>query len=215
MKENEDYALVLNQILTRDNVNIANVIGTERFTLLNIILNEDVQLTKQSKILISKESEEVKKVNNRLSYNDLSNEEKKELENAVHSIIIRNEDRYVDFFNMQSKEKNQLHFLEGISRKTGSKILDEKENGDFKSFEDIEKRVGFIDDCENLIAKRVLYELIELPQKKNKTSYLFVNAKYKTSKKTPEYDSFKEDDSFFIEKLKKEGVLKQLGKKIN
>ena len=110
----------------------------------------------------------------------------------------------------------QLHFLDGISRKAGTKIVSEREKKDFESFEDINKRVSFIDDSEELIFKRVFYELTE-PKKKNENQvYLFVNIKYKQSKKPkePKLDDFEKSDKFFIEKLKKEGLLEKSGKLI-
>ena len=216
MSRNEDYGIVLSWKLTKDNVNTGNIVGTDKFTLISIELNEGIELNPQDKILITKDSEEVKKQNRRLSYDDLSNDEQKELETAIHTIIITNEDRYVKFFNEQSKEGTQLHILDGISRKDSIKILDEKErNGDFESFEDINKRISFIDDSEDLIAKRVLYELSELNKvKKGRPVFLFTVVKRSTKREVQSLDEFEEDDSFFIEKLKKEGLLEKEGKKI-
>ena len=216
MSNNEDYGIVLSQKITKDNVNTATVMGTNKFTLINLELNEDVELKAQDKILITKDSDIVKKQNHRLSYDDLSNEEQMEAEKAIHSIVIANENKYVSFFNKQSKDGSQLHLLDGISRKNSMKILDEKElNGDFESFDDINKRVSFIDDSEDLIAKRVLYELSELYKvKKGRPTYLFATVKRSSKKDVLELDEFEDDDSFFIEKLKKEGLIKKEGKRI-
>ena len=175
MNENENYALVLGQIKTKDNKNTANVVGTERFTLLHIELKEGVDVNPQDKILLTKHSDEVEKINYRISYDNLSNSEKEELNRAIHRIILTDEKKYVHFFNRQSRDRMQLHFLDGISRKAGTKIVSEREKKDFESFEDINKRVSFIDDSEELIFKRVFYELTE-PKKKNENQvYLFVN----------------------------------------
>ncbi|WP_297980247.1 DUF655 domain-containing protein [uncultured Methanobrevibacter sp.] len=216
MSDNEDYGLILSQKVSKDNNNIANVVGTNKFTLINIELNENIDLKAQDKILLTKDSKEVKKLNHRLSYDDLSKEEQKELDKAIHSIVISNENKYVKFFNNQSKDGTKLHFLDGISRKLGSKILDEKElNGDFKSFEDIDERISFIEDSENLIAKRVLYEISELNKiRKGRPSYLFTVVKRSNKKETQELDQFEDDDSFFIEMLKKEGLIEKEGRKI-
>ena len=213
---NEDYGIVLSWKITKDNANTAVVMGTNRFTLMNIELNEGVKLKAQEKILMTKDSAELKKKNNNLSYDDLSNAEQIEAEKAIHSIIIANEDRYVDFFNKQSKDGSQLHLLEGISRKNSMKIIEEKDlNGDFESFEDIDKRVSFIEDSEDLIANRVLYELRELNKvKKGRPTYLFASVKRSTKKEVLELDEFEDDDSFFIEKLKREGLLEQEGRRI-
>ena len=216
MSKNEDYGIVLSQKVTKDNINTANVMGTNKFTLINIELNEGVELRPQEKILITKDSDKVKKLNHRLSYDDLSNDELQEVEKAIHTIIITNENKYVDFFNRQSKEGTQLHFLDGISRKNAIKVLDDKEkNGKFESFEDINKRISFIEDSEELIAKRVLYELSELNKiRQGRPTYLFTIVKRSTKKETLELDEFEDDDSYFIEKLKREGLISQEGKRI-
>jgi len=214
MEINEDYGVVLKQKRTKDKIKLANIIGLEKFALITLELKEEANLKPQDKILI-KDKNIVKKVKGQISYDELSKDEKNELEKAVHSIIIRNENKYVKFFNKQSKESTKLHFLEGISRKSGSKILNEKENGDFESFEDINKRVSFIKDSENLIAKRVLYEIIELPNiKKGRPTYLFVNAKRTNKKEKQQLDDFEKDDSHFLEMIKKEGLLEKSGKRI-
>ena len=216
MNENENYALVLGQIKTKDNKNTANVVGTERFTLLHIELKEGVDVNPQDKILLTKHSDEVEKINYRISYDNLSNSEKEELNRAIHRIILTDEKKYVHFFNRQSRDRMQLHFLDGISRKAGTKIVSEREKKDFESFEDINKRVSFIDDSEELIFKRVFYELTEPRNKNENQIYLFVNIKYKQSKKAkePKLDDFEKSDKFFIEKLKKEGLLEKSGKLI-
>ncbi|ADC46580.1 RNA-binding protein [Methanobrevibacter ruminantium M1] len=216
MSDKEVYGIVLSQKLTKDNVNMGVVMGTEKFTLKRIELNEDVRLKPQDKILITKDSEELKKTDQKLSYDDLSNEEQIEAEKAIHSIVIANENKYVGFFNKQSKDGTQLHLLEGISRKNSMKIIEEKElNGDFESFEDIDNRISFIDDSEDLIAKRVLYELSELNKvKKGRPTYLFASVKRSSKKEVLELDEFEDDDSFFIEKLKREGLVEQEGKRI-
>mgnify|MGYP002863703455 CR=1 FL=1 len=160
--------------------------------------------------------EEVEKIGYRISYDNLSNSEKEELNKAIHRIILDDEKKYVNFFNRQNRERMQLHFLDGISRKAGTKIVAQREKKDFESFEDINKRISFIDDSEELIFKRVFYELSELKNTNDIQCYLFVNIKHKQGKKLkePQLDDFEKSDKFFIEKLKKEGLLEKSGKRI-
>ena len=174
MKKNEDYGLVLS---TKENEGqkSARIVGTNYFQLVDFELNPDANVKVQDKIFIGNDSELIKQERSQLSYDDLNKDEEFELEKAVHSIVIANEPKYVKFFNEQSKDASQLHLLDEISRKLGSKILTEKElNGDFESFEDIDKRIRFIESSKDLIVKRVLYEIIELPKiKKGRPAYLF------------------------------------------
>jgi len=215
MKKNEDYGLVLSTKESEDNKS-ARIVGTAYFQLVDFELNPDADVKVQDKIFIGRDSEIIKQERSQLSYDDLNKDEEFELEKAVHSIVITNEPKYIKFFNEQSKDASQLHLLEDISRKLGSKILTEKElNGDFESFEDIDKRIRFIESSKDLIVKRVLYEIIELPKiKKGRPAYLFTVVKRSNKKEVPEYDEFVTDDSRFIEMIKEKGLLEKEGKRI-
>lgn len=214
-KNSEDQVLILGCNKSKDGVKTAHGIGTQRFTLLKLELDGDVELKAQDKIFI-RNSDEVKKIVRALSYDDLSNSEKSEVEKAVHSIVITNKDKYLNFYNSQTKDASKLHLLEGISQKSSLKFLAKKEElGDFKSFEDIDRRISFIDDSENLIAKRVLYELIEQQHvQKGRPVHLFVDVKMSRRKQEQKLDKFEDDDSFFLEKLKKQGLIESSGKKL-
>ena len=215
MKKDEDYGLVLSTKENEDNTS-ARIVGTDYFQLVDFELNPDADVGVQEKIFIGKGNDSIKQERSQLSYDDLNKNEEFELEKAVHSIVIANEPKYIKFFNDQSKDASQLHLLDGISRKLGSKILTEKElNGDFESFEDIDERIKFIDSSKDLIVKRVLYEIIELPKiKKGRPAYLFTVVKRSNKKEVPEYDDFVTDDSRFIEMIKEKGLLEKEGKRI-
>ena len=215
MKKDEDYGLVLSTKESEENKS-ARIVGTSHFQLVDFELNHDADVRVQEKIFIGKGNEIIKQERSQLSYDDLNKDEEFELEKAVHSIVIANEPKYIKFFNDQSKDASQLHLLDGISRKLGSKILAEKElNGDFESFEDIDERIKFIDSSKDLIVKRVLYEIIELPKiKKGRPAYLFTVVKRSNKKEVPEYDDFVTDDSRFIEMIKEKGLLEKEGKRI-
>ena len=215
MKKSEDYGLVLSSKESEDKKS-ARIITTNHFQLVDFELNPDANVKVQDKIFIGNDSELIKQERSQLSYDDLNKDEEFELEKAVHSIVIANEPKYVKFFNEQSKDASQLHLLDEISRKLGSKILTEKElNGDFESFEDIDKRIRFIESSKDLIVKRVLYEIIELPKiKKGRPAYLFAVVKRSNKKEVPEYDEFVTDDSRFIEMIKEKGLLEKEGKRI-
>ncbi|MBP5700336.1 MAG: DUF655 domain-containing protein, partial [Methanobrevibacter sp.] len=141
--KNENFGLVLST-KESDDKKTARIIGTDHFILMDLDLNDDVDVKVQDKIPLGKDSAFVKQERAHLSYDDLSKDQEFETEKAVYSIVTANELKYVKFFNEQSKQASKLHFLDGISRKLGSKILTEKElNGDFESFEDIDNRISF------------------------------------------------------------------------
>ncbi|MBQ6139264.1 MAG: DUF655 domain-containing protein [Methanobrevibacter sp.] len=213
--KNENFGFVLSTKESEDK-KTARIIGTNHFTLMDLDLNDDVDVKVEDKIPLGKDSEFVKQERAHLSYDDLSKDQQFKTEKAIDCIVVENEPKYVKFFNEQSKEASKLHFLDGISRKLGSKILTEKElNGDFESFEDIDNRISFIESSKDLIVKRVLYELIELPkEKKGRPSYLFTVVKRSNKKEVKEYDEFVTDDSRFIEMIKEKGLLEKEGKRI-
>lgn len=216
MKKYEDYGLVLS-IKENDDSKTARIITVNYFQLVEFELNLDANVKVQDKIFIGRDSDIVKQERSQLSYDDLNKNEEFEVEKAVYSIVIANEPKYVNFFNRQSKEASQLHLLgDDLSRKLGSKILAEKEeNGDFESFEDIDKRIRFIESSRDLVVGRVLYELIEEPKvKKGRQVYLFTIVKMSNKKEVPEYDEFVTDDSRFIEMIKEKGLLEKEGKRI-
>ena len=216
MKKYEDYGLVLS-IKENDDSKTARIITVNYFQLVEFELNLDANVKVQDKIFIGRDSDIVKQERSQLSYDDLNKKEEFEVEKAVYSIVIANEPKYVNFFNRQSKEASQLHLLgDDLSRKLGSKILAEKEeNGDFESFEDIDKRIRFIESSRDLVVGRVLYELIEEPKvKKGRQVYLFTIVKMSNKKEVPEYDEFVTDDSRFIEMIKEKGLLEKEGKRI-
>ena len=213
--KNENFGLIISAKASEDK-KTARIIGYDNFVLMDLDLNDDVDVKVQDKIPLGKDSEFVKQERAHLSYDDLNKNEEFEVEKAVHSIVIANEPKYVKFFNDQSKEASQLHFLDPINRKKGSKIIAEKElNGDFESFEDIDNRVSFIESSKDLIVNRVLYVLIELPKiKKGRPLYLFTRVKRSNKKEVQEYDEFVTDDSRFIEMIKEKGLLEKEGKRI-
>ncbi len=216
MKKYEDYGLILS-IKENEDSKTVRISTVNYFQLVEFELNLDAKVKVQDKVFIGKDSEIVKQERSQLSYDDLNKKEEFEVEKAVYSIVIANEPKYVNFFNRQSKEASQLHLLdEGISRKLGSKILTEKEeNGDFESFEDIDKRIRFIESSRDLVVGRVLYELIEEPKvKKGRQVYLFTIVKMSNRKEVPEYDEFVTDDTRFIEMIKEKGLLEKEGKRI-
>ena len=215
MKKDEAYGLVLST-KENDGVKTARLVGTDYFQLVDFELNPDADAKVQDKVFIGKGNDIIKQERAQLSYDDLNKDEEFELEKAINSIVIANEPKYVKFFNEQSKDASKLHHLDGISRKSGSKILAEKElNGDFEGFEDIDSRIKFIESSKELIVKRVLYELIEVTKiRKGRPVYLFSVVKRSNKKEVPEYDEFVTDDSRFIEMIKEKGLLEKEGKRI-
>jgi len=141
---------------------IAHIIGTRTFTLLEVVLKDNVFLTIGDEVYIGPEKREhVKFIRRRISYDELSSAAKEELRYILFRLVRKNEKTYVDFFNNAQSitpKRHQLELLPGVGKRLLQRILDEREKGPFKSFEDIEKRTG-IKNVAELIVNRIIIEL--------------------------------------------------------
>ncbi|MCS7143325.1 MAG: DUF655 domain-containing protein [Aigarchaeota archaeon] len=143
--------------------NMAHLLGTSHFTLLEAVFNpSSITLKTGSKVYIGKEvSRDVLRIVRRISYGELSESAKMELEQAVETIVKENEERFVRFFNDSGPLTPRLHSLEvipGVGKKMLLKILNEREVELFKSFEDIQSRIGLSEPVK-AVTKRVVEEL--------------------------------------------------------
>ena len=86
---------------------------------------------------------------------------KMELATVVERIVLNREGWFVNFFNKAQAITPRMHAIElipGIGKKYMWQILNERENGPFKSFENLQQRAN-IPNPAKLIAKRILEEL--------------------------------------------------------
>jgi len=89
---------------------------------------------------------------------------------------LKNEARFVEFFNKAGAVNTRVHQLEllpGIGKKHMGSILERREEKEFENFEDIRKRVSLLPDPEKAIVKRILLEL-----QGNEKHMLFVKNSY-------------------------------------
>jgi putative nucleotide binding protein len=97
-----------------------------------------------------------------VSYEDLSNAARSELEYAVTEIVDGDPERFVGFYSEAdplSLRTHQLDLLPGVGDTIRNNVLDARKRGPFESLGDVEERVsGFHDPRETLI-DRILTEL--------------------------------------------------------
>jgi putative nucleotide binding protein len=174
---NEEYAIVLDY-LPRGKSNsfkpepIAQVLGTEFFTLLEVV--PKTPLKALDKVYVGKEErKEIDYIKRRISFNELTSNSTIELSKAIESLVKEKEKKFVEFFNSSHPitiKRHQLELLPGLGKKHLFEILEEREKAPFKSFEDIEKRVHLMPKVVQTIVKRILLEL----EDENLKHYLFV-----------------------------------------
>lgn len=166
----EDYALVLDYLPMGKPADpratpIAQVLGTQYYTLLELVPKPGADIQIFEKLYIGKgERPKVQVIKGRIRYDDLTSLAKSNLEEAIRRIVLEREEEYVRFFNEARPITIRLHSLEllpGIGKKHLFHILDERERDPFKSFEDIRKRVPLLGDPVRIIVHRIMKELTE------------------------------------------------------
>lgn len=155
---------------------VAQAIGKEEFTLLELIPKENVDLDIHEKVYIgSGKRDKIARVNRRLKYDDLTATARVELNFVIEEIIKAKEDKFMEFFNQAGPISTRLHQLEllpGIGKKHMWDILNARKEKEFDSFDDIKDRVPMLTDPVKILAKRILLELEATPEKRGKRKYV-------------------------------------------
>jgi len=142
---------------------MAQVLGEIYFSLLEVIVREDVKLKQEDKVYIGdNKRDDIKYIKGRIEPKDLTVAAKEDLESIVDKIVKKNPQRFIEFFNKSGQVTMRLHQLEllpGVGKKHLWAILDARKEKPFESFENIKKRVSLIPDPEKMIVKRILEEI--------------------------------------------------------
>ena len=180
----EEYAVVLDY-LSRGYVKsdmskfggkaIAQAIGTEQFTLLELAPKNGVDLEIQDTVYIGKgKRDKVYRVLGKLDFENLTATSRIELEYAIRDIVEAQEEKFVEFFNTAEALSTRLHKLElipGIGKKYMWEIIEAREEKPFESFEDITQRLPTLTDPAGMIVKRIQQELDTSNPKRGKNKY--------------------------------------------
>ena len=167
---------------------IAQAIGTDRFTLLELTPKRGIDLEIQDTVYIGKGKRDKIYRIGRLDYENLTATSRIELEYAIRDIILNDEAKYVDFFNSAGALSTRLHKLElipGIGKKYMWEIIEARKEKPFESFEDITKRVPTLSDPVGMLVNRIKQELDTTTAKKGKKKYyLFTSIPRKNPRKS-------------------------------
>ena len=163
----EEYAIVLDYLPTGRSSSarsepIVQMIGEEKFTLLEAVPKVP-EIKIGERVYIGKgERDKIAIIKGRLSYSDLTEVSKSELNNAISNVIRSNEKKFVGIFNSAGPLNIRMHPLEllpGIGKKHLSAILDARDEKPFESYADISSRVTLLQDPVKLLTDRVVLEL--------------------------------------------------------
>lgn len=154
---------------------IAQAIGTEKFTLLELVPRDNQTIEILEKIYIGPgKRDKINNVKGKIGYEDLTATSRIEIEYAIQDIIKENEEKYVNFFNEAGAVSTRLHKLElipGIGKKHREAIIKAREEKPFESFEDLTERVPVINDPIGMLVKRIILELDNSVTRRGKNKY--------------------------------------------
>jgi len=181
----EDYAIILDYLplgYVREGSTsykrkpVAQAIGTEEFTLLELTPKENTTLDIHEKVYIgSGKRDKISRVNRRLPYDKMTSTARVELDYVIEEIIKEKEDKFVQFFNEAGAISTRLHQIEllpGIGKKHMWDIIQARKEAPFKDFADIKKRVPMLSNPLKLISKRIHLELEAAEDRKGKKKYI-------------------------------------------
>jgi putative nucleotide binding protein len=167
MSEKDDYIKVLDFLehgrSDEKDEPAAQGIGTENFNLLEVVMRDGERPKGGEELYIGEgDREKVKYIKQKLDYDDLTGSARSELKYVLDALIQEKEDEFVEFFNEATPVTPRRHAFEllpGIGSKHMQRLLDEREEGDFESFEDSKERVSSLPDPSKLIKNRIMEEL--------------------------------------------------------
>lgn len=182
MFKKEEYAIVLdylrlgyvNENNKFKNKPIIQSIGTDKFTLLELIPKDNVDIEIHEKVYIGSGKRDKIKTIRKLRYENLTATSRVELQYAVKEIIEQEEEKYINFFNTAGPLSTRLHKIElipGVGKKTMWNIIEARKEKPFESYDDLKNRVPSMANPVNMIANRVLQELDSNTVKKGKKKY--------------------------------------------
>jgi len=168
MVSKEENAIILDFLpygypLEKKMMPIAQAIGTENFTLLELAPRKGVKLEPEEKVYIGEgKREKIYYILGKLSPEKMTETSKATLQKHVEEQISGDEKKFLDFFNTAGPINTRLHQLEllpGFGKKHTMAIIDTRKEKPFESLEDLKKRVSNLPDPKNSIVKRIVSEI--------------------------------------------------------
>jgi len=168
MPMKDDYAIVLDflphgKATDRRAEPLAQAIGDKFFNLLELVIKEGLDVKVGDRLYIGDDKrEQVEYIRGRISYAELTNYAKGELERIITEVVDKDEKRFVGFFNVAGPITTRLHSLEllpSIGKKHMWQIISERKKKLFESFAELQQRVDMLPDPKRIIIRRIIDEL--------------------------------------------------------
>jgi putative nucleotide binding protein len=142
---------------------IAQALGREHFVLLELVPKKDIHLQIYDEVYIGDgKRDKIHHIAGKIMMSKLTRTAKSELEFVIKDIVLKNEERFIQFFNSArplSTRMHQIELLPGVGKRHMWEIINARDENPFKNFDDLKKRVKLIPNPEKLVIKRILEEL--------------------------------------------------------
>jgi len=142
---------------------IAQAVGVDYFTLLELSPKKDHSISLGEKVYIGQdEREKIEVIVGRVNYSKLTATARSELNHVLLELVKNNRPKFVEFFNKAGPLSMRMHSIElipGIGKKVMWDIVEERKDKPFESFEDMHSRVEHLPELETAIVKRIVVEL--------------------------------------------------------
>jgi putative nucleotide binding protein len=167
----EEHAIILDFLpygypLENKRMPLAQAIGVNGLTLLQLVPRRNEKFEVGERVYIGDgKRDKVQYILGRCPREKLTETAKAELEEFVKAAVLKDEQRFVKFFNEAQAINTRLHqfeLLPGLGKKHTSGILKAREEKAFESFDDIKERVANMPAPEKVVAKRIMEELTEI-----------------------------------------------------
>tara|TARA_Y100000310_G_C20371574_1_gene663758 strand:+ start:131 stop:670 length:540 start_codon:yes stop_codon:yes gene_type:complete len=168
MTNKEEYAIVLDFLpygypLEKKMMPLAQAIGKEHFSLLELVPRRGVKLETEEEVYIGEgKREKIYYILGRLDLDKMTESAKDILKEYIDKQIQADEKKFVEFFNTAEPINTRLHQLEllpGFGKKHSIAIIEERKNKNFSSLEDLKKRISNLPDPKTAIVKRITEEI--------------------------------------------------------
>ncbi|MBI5398860.1 DUF655 domain-containing protein [Candidatus Woesearchaeota archaeon] len=142
---------------------IAQALGTQFFSLLELVPREGVILKQEQDVYIGEgKRPDIRFIRGQMEYDKLTSVAKSTLPDVIEKIVLANEQKFIDFFNRAGPLTPRMHALQllpGVGKKHLLDILNERRKKPFESYADLRTRLGMFPDIVKSVVQRVLDEL--------------------------------------------------------
>ena len=166
----EESAIILEYLpngypLEKKTMPLAQAVGEDNFTLLELVPRRGIVLEEGEKVYIGEgKRDKIYYIIGRLPGEKLTEASKNNLQEFISEVVKKKERKFVDFFNKAeaiNKRIHQIELLPGLGKKHTKEILKQRQEKEFESFEDMRKKIPNLPDPEKAIEKRILQELTQ------------------------------------------------------